>query len=119
MARLVLRNIEKTFDNVHVIRGIDLVAEDHEFVVLIGPSGCGKSTLLRLIAGLEELDHGEITLDGARIDEVQSSRRGMAMVFQSYALFPHLSVYENVAYGLRVQHGRMLRSASASPRHWT
>lgn len=102
MARLVLQNIHKMFDDVHVIRGVDLVAEDHEFVVLIGPSGCGKSTLLRLIAGLEELTDGVITLDGSRIDEVQSSRRGMAMVFQSYALYPHMSVFDNMAFALNM-----------------
>ena len=103
MGKLELKNVRKSFQAVEVIHGIDLVAEDGSFTVLVGPSGCGKSTLLRMIAGLEEVTSGEIYLDGERCDHRMPSARGMAMVFQSYALYPHMNVRENLRFGLVCQ----------------
>jgi ABC-type sugar transport system ATPase subunit len=103
MARLELKGVRKSFQSLEVIHGIDLSVEDGSFTVFVGPSGCGKSTLLRLIAGLEELTAGEVQIDGARCDHLLPSARGMAMVFQSYALYPHMSVYENLRFGLANQ----------------
>ncbi len=100
MAFLQLNGVEKYFGAVHVIRGIDLQIKAGEFVVFVGPSGCGKSTLLRLIAGLESVDAGAIVLDGRDITQEASSKRDLAMVFQSYALYPHMSVYENMSFAL-------------------
>ncbi|KKC38766.1 hypothetical protein WH87_07620 [Devosia epidermidihirudinis] len=100
MARLELKQVRKSYQAVEVIHGIDLIVEDGSFTVFVGPSGCGKSTLLRMIAGLEELSAGEVHIDGQRCDHLVPSARGMAMVFQSYALYPHMSVYENMKFGL-------------------
>ena len=100
MAFLQLKNIEKNFGLVNVIKGIDLQIQKGEFVVFVGPSGCGKSTLLRLIAGLEAVDRGSLHLDGRDITALPSSKRDLAMVFQSYALYPHMSVYENMSFAL-------------------
>ncbi len=100
MADLVLHAVTKSFGGLQVIHGVDLRVDDGEFVVFVGPSGCGKSTLLRLIAGLEQPSSGEIEIDGARVTGVPASNRGLAMVFQSYALYPHMSVYQNMAFGL-------------------
>ena len=100
MATLELRSIVKTFDRTTVIRGVDLQAAHGDFVVLVGPSGCGKSTLLRIIAGLESASGGEVLIDGQRVNEVGAADRGCAMVFQSYALYPHMTVYANMAFGL-------------------
>jgi multiple sugar transport system ATP-binding protein len=102
MAFLQLNSVEKNFGPVKVIRGIDLAIEKGEFVVFVGPSGCGKSTLLRLIAGLENVDGGSIHLDGRDITSLPSSKRDLAMVFQSYALYPHMSVYENMSFALKL-----------------
>jgi multiple sugar transport system ATP-binding protein len=102
MAYLELQGIEKEFGNVRVIRGIDLQINQGEFVVFVGPSGCGKSTLLRLIAGLEENDGGKLLLDGRDITNEPSSKRDLAMVFQSYALYPHMSVFENMSFALKL-----------------
>ena len=103
MASLELRGVEKEFDRgPKVIRGVDLRVEDGEFMVLVGPSGCGKSTLLRLIAGLEEISEGDLLIDGVRANDVAPSRRGVAMVFQNYALYPHLTVAENMGLSLRI-----------------
>jgi multiple sugar transport system ATP-binding protein len=102
MAFLQLNGVEKYFGEHQVIKGINLQIQSGEFVVFVGPSGCGKSTLLRLIAGLEAVDAGSIVLDGRDITQVPSSKRDLAMVFQSYALYPHLSVFENIAFPLRV-----------------
>jgi multiple sugar transport system ATP-binding protein len=102
MAFLQLKNVEKNFGSVKVIRGIDLAIEKGEFVVFVGPSGCGKSTLLRLIAGLENIDGGSLHLDGRDITGLASSKRDLAMVFQSYALYPHMSVYENMSFALKL-----------------
>ncbi|WP_342617019.1 ABC transporter ATP-binding protein [Rhodoferax sp. GW822-FHT02A01] len=102
MAYLQLQGIEKEFGNVRVIRGIDLQINQGEFIVFVGPSGCGKSTLLRLIAGLEETTGGKLMLDGRDITDQPSSKRDLAMVFQSYALYPHMSVYENMSFALKL-----------------
>ncbi|MBT4290031.1 MAG: ATP-binding cassette domain-containing protein, partial [Deltaproteobacteria bacterium] len=102
MAKLALSNIKKSFGNIDVIHGVDLNIEDQEFVVFVGPSGCGKSTLLRLIAGLDEVTSGTISIGDKDVTELEPSERGVAMVFQSYALYPHMSVYENMAFGLRM-----------------
>ncbi len=103
MAKLELKAVRKSFQAVEVIHGIDLVVDDGSFTVFVGPSGCGKSTLLRMIAGLEEVSDGEIHLDGVRCDHLIPSARGMAMVFQSYALYPHMNVRENLRFGLVCQ----------------
>ncbi|HEV7346446.1 MAG TPA: sn-glycerol-3-phosphate ABC transporter ATP-binding protein UgpC [Devosia sp.] len=102
MAQLSLRGIKKRFKDTAVLHGIDLEIGDREFVVFVGPSGCGKSTLLRLIAGLDPISDGEFVLNGQRMNDVAPSRRGIAMVFQSYALYPHMDVYENMAFGARL-----------------
>ena len=102
MADLALRNVSKAYGAVEVIRGINLDVEDREFVVFVGPSGCGKSTLLRMIAGLERITGGDLLIDGKRANDVDASRRGLAMVFQSYALYPHMTVAENMAFGLKI-----------------
>jgi ABC-type sugar transport system ATPase subunit len=102
LARLSLRGIKKRFKAVAVLHGIDLDIGDKEFVVFVGPSGCGKSTLLRLIAGLDPITEGEFSLNGRLMNGVPPSKRGIAMVFQSYALYPHMDVYENMAFGARL-----------------
>jgi len=102
LAQLSLRGIKKRFKSVGVLHGIDLEIADREFVVFVGPSGCGKSTLLRLIAGLDPITDGEFHLNGRLMNPVPPSRRGIAMVFQSYALYPHMDVYENMAFGARL-----------------
>ena len=100
MSFLQLKSVEKNFGLVKVIKGIDLDIKKGEFVVFVGPSGCGKSTLLRLIAGLETVDAGALHLDGRDITSLPSSKRDLAMVFQSYALYPHMSVYNNMSFAL-------------------
>ena len=102
MAYLQLNNIEKYFGDHHAIKGIDLEIEKGEFVVFVGPSGCGKSTLLRLIAGLEPIDKGSLQLDRRDITNLPSSKRDLAMVFQSYALYPHMTVFENMSFALKL-----------------
>lgn len=101
MAELSLRGIVKRYGTIEVIHGIDLEIKHGEFVVFVGPSGCGKSTLLRMIAGLEEISGGEFCIDGVRVNELAPAKREIAMVFQSYALYPHMSVYDNLAFGLQ------------------
>ena len=100
MSTLELRSIEKTFDQTQVIHGVDLQVAHGEFVVFVGPSGCGKSTLLRMIAGLDTPTRGDLLIDGQRVNDVGAADRGCAMVFQSYALYPHMTVYANMAFGL-------------------
>ena len=100
MADLKLTDIKKSYGAVNIIHGVDLAIADGEFVVFVGPSGCGKSTLLRIIAGLEQVSGGEIRIDGQSVTNVPASDRGLAMVFQSYALYPHMSVYKNMAFAL-------------------
>ena len=102
LAQLSLRKIRKSFKSSEILHGIDLEIGDRELVVFVGPSGCGKSTLLRLIAGLDPITDGEFQLDGKLMNDVAPSRRGIAMVFQSYALYPHMDVYENMAFGARL-----------------
>ena len=97
-----LRGIKKRYGKLEVIHGVDLDIEAGEFVVFVGPSGCGKTTLLRMIAGLEEISEGDLQIAGDRVNDVPSSRRGVAMVFQSYALYPHKTVYDNLAFGLKI-----------------
>ena len=100
MAEIKLNNVNKYFDGTHVIKDVSLVIPKGSFTVLVGPSGCGKSTLLRMIAGLEDIDAGEIEINGRNVADVDSKDRDLAMVFQSYALFPHMTVFENMAFGL-------------------
>jgi len=104
MAYVEMRSVVKSFGDTKVIHGVDLDIEKEEFAVFVGPSGCGKTTLLRLVAGLEELNGGTISIGGERIDQLPPSKRGIAMVFQNYALYPHMSVYENMSFGLRLAH---------------
>ena len=101
MATVNLRQVRKTFDALEVVHGVDLDVADQEFVVLVGPSGCGKSTLLRMIAGLEEVSAGEIRIGERTVNEVDPKDRDVAMVFQDYALYPHLSVFDNIAFSLQ------------------
>ncbi|MDH3452656.1 MAG: sn-glycerol-3-phosphate ABC transporter ATP-binding protein UgpC, partial [Gammaproteobacteria bacterium] len=102
MARVELRNANKTYANgFEAIPGMNLEILDGEFLVLVGPSGCGKSTLLRMIAGLERISAGEIHIEERRVNDLEPAERNIAMVFQNYALYPHMSVYNNMAYGLR------------------
>lgn len=103
MAPVKLRNVTKTFGDVEVVHGIDLSIADKEFVVLVGPSGCGKSTILRMIAGLEEISDGEIEIGDRIVNELEPKDRNIAMVFQDYALYPHLSVTKNMSFGLENQ----------------
>ena len=100
MASLELRQIVKRFGPVGVIHGVDLTVTEGEFVVFVGPSGCGKSTLLRIIAGLESASGGDVLIGGERVNDMPAAERGLAMVFQSYALYPHMSVYQNLSFGL-------------------
>ena len=102
MGRIALEKVTKTFGNVEVIPPLDLTIEDGEFTVFVGPSGCGKSTLLRLIAGLEDVSSGQINIDGQDATMVPPAKRGLAMVFQSYALYPHMTVRKNIAFPLRM-----------------
>lgn len=101
MAAIELKQVEKWFGEVQVIKGIDLAIEEGEFIIFVGPSGCGKSTLLRMIAGLEETSRGSILIDGADMTAQPPAKRGLAMVFQSYALYPHMSVRDNMGFGLK------------------
>ncbi len=102
MATVKLEDVRKDFGDVAVIKGVSLEIKDREFVVFVGPSGCGKSTLLRLIAGLEEITSGDLYIDGVRSNDVPPPKRGLAMVFQSYALYPHMTVADNMAFSLRL-----------------
>ncbi|WP_254689264.1 ABC transporter ATP-binding protein [Shinella daejeonensis] len=101
MGSLTLKSVHKAFGSVDVLKGIDLEVEDGELVIFVGPSGCGKSTLLRIIAGLEDATSGAILIDGAEVSAVPPAKRGIAMVFQSYALYPHLNVRDNMGLGLK------------------
>jgi multiple sugar transport system ATP-binding protein len=104
MADVTLRKVIKRYDEVEAVRGIDLDIADHEFVVLVGPSGCGKSTTLRMIAGLEDITGGDIMIGGDVVNDVPPKDRDIAMVFQNYALYPHMTVAENMSFGLRLKH---------------
>jgi multiple sugar transport system ATP-binding protein len=102
MATVTLRNIRKKYGDVEIIKGVDLDVADREFVVFVGPSGCGKSTLLRMIAGLESITDGDLLIDGVKANDIGPADRGLAMVFQSYALYPHMTVADNMAFSLRL-----------------
>ena len=108
MADVTLRKVVKRYDEVEAVRGIDLDIADHEFVVLVGPSGCGKSTTLRMIAGLEDITEGELRIGGNVVNEASPKDRDIAMVFQNYALYPHMTVAKNMGFSLRLK--RMPRS---------
>jgi multiple sugar transport system ATP-binding protein len=101
MGAVQLTGVRKLFGALEVIKGVDLTVADGELVVFVGPSGCGKSTLLRMIAGLEDVDYGDVRIAGQDVTELAPARRGVAMVFQNYALYPHMTAYDNLAYGLR------------------
>ncbi len=104
MAQVHLRGVKKTYDNkIEVIHGIDMEIADGEFIVIVGPSGCGKSTLLRMVAGLERITGGEVSIGDRVVNGLEPKDRDIAMVFQNYALYPHMSVYENMAYGLKIK----------------
>ena len=103
MAELSLENVFKSFGKTEVIHGIDCRIKDGEFVVILGPSGCGKSTLLRLIAGLERISSGTVSIDGKVVNNIEPADRDVAMVFQNYALYPHMTVFKNMAYGLKIR----------------
>ena len=103
MSSVVLKNVTKIYDTKKVIDNIDLTIKDKEFVVLVGASGCGKSTLLRMIAGLEDITDGEIFIGDKKVNDVHPKDRDIAFVFQSYALYPHMTVRENIAFGLKMR----------------
>ncbi|WDR05015.1 ATP-binding cassette domain-containing protein [Devosia rhodophyticola] len=105
MANIQLKDVRKSFGTVKVIKGVDLEIKSGEFMVFVGPSGCGKSTLLRLVAGLEDITSGQLLFDGEVVNGLTPSKRGIAMVFQSYALYPHMTVYDNMAFGLTLEKG--------------
>src|ERR1700754_4422541 len=102
MASITIRDVKKAYGKSQVVHGVDLDIVSGEFVVILGPSGCGKSTLLRMIAGLEEITAGEIAIDGRVVNKLEPRERGCAMVFQNYALYPHMTVAENIGYALKV-----------------
>lgn len=102
MATLSLQNVKKSFGKTDVIHGVSIDVEDGEFIVIVGPSGCGKSTLLRMVAGLETVTSGEVQIGGKGVNDVEPMDRDIAMVFQNYALYPHMSVFDNMAYGLKI-----------------
>src|SRR5712672_3305727 len=103
MARVLLRDVRKSYTEMQVIHGVSMEIRDGEFIVILGPSGCGKSTLLRMVAGLETISSGEIVIGGRVVNDLEPKDRDIAMVFQNYALYPHMSVYDNMAYGLRIR----------------
>src|ERR1700739_2702583 len=103
MAEVALLNVTKRFDDVEAVRSINLDIPDNEFVVLVGPSGCGKSTTLRMVAGLEEVSAGDIYIGGELVNDLPPKDRDIAMVFQNYALYPHMSVFENMSFGLKLR----------------
>ena len=104
MADVVLRNVFKRYDDVEAVRDVNLEIPDKEFLVLVGPSGCGKSTTLRMIAGLEEVSNGDVMIGGEKVNDVPPKDRDIAMVFQNYALYPHMTVFENMSFGLKLKH---------------
>ena len=119
MAGLSLKNINKVYPNgFHAVKDFNLEIEDKEFIIFVGPSGCGKTTTLRMIAGLEEISSGELEIDGRLVNDVEPKDRDIAMVFQNYALYPHMTVYDNMAFGLKLRKvpkaeiDRMVREAA-------
>lgn len=116
MASVSLRNVKKVYDRtVTAVHSIDLDVKDKEFVVLVGPSGCGKSTTLRMIAGLEDATEGEILIDGQIVNDIPTKDRDIAMVFQNYALYPHMTAYDNMAFGSDVAEISKGRDREPSP----
>src|SRR3989441_5107870 len=103
MAQVMMKDLNKKYDEVHAVKDVNLHIRDKEFVVLVGPSGCGKSTTLRMVAGLEEIRAGEITIGGRVVNDLPPKDRDIAMVFQNYALYPHMTVYDNMAFGLKMR----------------
>src|SRR4029450_8309667 len=103
MAKVQLRDVRKSYGDAEVIHGVSIDVVDGEFVVIVGPSGCGKSTLLRMVAGLEAITSGEIVIGDRVVNRLEPKDRDIAMVFQNYALYPHMSVFDNMAYGLRIR----------------
>ena len=104
MASLSLKNINKIYpDGNHVVKDFNMEIEDKEFIIFVGPSGCGKSTTLRMIAGLEEISSGELKIDDKVVNDVEPKDRDIAMVFQNYALYPHMNVFDNMAFGLKIR----------------
>ena len=103
MAQIDIRAVRKSYGQTEVVHGVDLHIQEGEFVVILGPSGCGKSTLLRMIAGLETITDGDIAIDGAVVNDLEPRHRGCAMVFQNYALYPHMTVAGNIGYALKVE----------------
>ena len=128
MAEVVLKDINKAYGDTKVIKGVDLHIEDKEFCIFVGPSGCGKSTLLRMIAGLEEITSGDLHIGGTLVNDKSPADRGISMVFQTYALYPHMSVRENMGFSLKLAkvpgkrssaRSTMRRVSSSSSRCWT
>ena len=103
MATVTLSGVRKSYGSIQVVHGVDLEIADGEFIVIVGPSGCGKSTLLRMVAGLEEISGGEVAIGGRVVNRLEPGERDIAMVFQNYALYPHMTVFDNMAYGLRIR----------------
>ena len=103
MAEINISNINKSFGSTHVIKDVSLEIKSESFTVFVGPSGCGKSTMLRMIAGLEEINSGTISIDGQVVNDLPPTERNIAMVFQSYALYPHMTVFDNMAFGLKIE----------------
>src|ERR1700722_16057216 len=103
MARVLIRNLNKMYDEVHAVKDVNLEIRDKEFMVLVGPSGCGKTTTLRMVAGLESITSGEVLIGDKVVNELAPMDRDIAMVFQNYALYPHMSVYDNMAFGLKMR----------------
>src|SRR5882762_7897424 len=103
MAHVLLKDLNKSFDGTHAVKDVNLEIHDREFVVLVGPSGCGKTTTLRMVAGLEDITSGEISIDERVVNDLPPMDRDIAMVFQNYALYPHMSVYDNMAFGLKMR----------------
>lgn len=115
MANVSLVDVDKSYSNgFHAVKKFNLEIQDGEFVIFVGPSGCGKSTTLRMIAGLEEISSGELWIDGVLSNYLEPGERGLSMVFQNYALYPYMTVYENMAFGLRVHKMERQRSISGS-----
>jgi multiple sugar transport system ATP-binding protein len=113
MARVEFNHVYKRFNKVEIVHDINLDIKDKEFLVLVGPSGCGKSTCLRMVAGLEEVSEGEVLIGDRVVNGVPPKDRDIAMVFQNYALYPHMTVYDNIAFGLKLRHFPRTRSRSA------
>src|SRR3954447_15772813 len=103
MAKVLIRDLNKKYDDVHAVKNVNLEIRDREFVVLVGPSGCGKTTTLRMVAGLEDITSGEVSIDGRVVNDLPPMDRDIAMVFQNYALYPHMSVHDNMAFGLKMR----------------